>query len=318
MEKYFSSASKRNLTIGTEMECYLWDEYNEDLLREENVMDDILSELPKVITKDYYHYQIEVRTLPHNSPDGLLNELKKNLMMADKVCRKFDVRIIPMSWLGGGEMFNGLHFHFRNGERNNFEQTLFNTYPFVLALTDAFKFSPLNRGKLSYRFSKSPHVTMPKLREMVKSQRFSDVCLNPHTENTRHRMKNVNTMEVRTFDIPFNFEYMSNLTKLLYNVVAFINNRGKIDNGMNYNEMEDRIDKTRKSIMNDQVGYNYMFEDYNVSIYKWLCEKFNIPALKVPFHLEHSHKLRDYVDKLDIERYIEGSEGGGRRARKRE
>ncbi len=305
MEEYFSSARKRNLTMGAEMECYLWDEYNESLLRDEDVLNKILDELPKVITRDYYIYQIEVRTMPHNNPNDLLNELKKNMRLSDKICKKYDVKIIPLSWMGGGEMFNGLHLHFRNSERNNFEQMLFNTYPFVLALTDVFKFSPLNRGKLSYRFSKSPHVTMPVLREMVKSQRYSDVCLNQHKENSRHRLKDVNTMELRTFDIPFNFKYMSNLTKLMYNIVAFIRNREKIGGG-NFEDMESKVDKTRKSIKDDQVGYNYIFDDYNVSIYKWLCEKFSVEKLKVPFHLEHSHKLKDYVNDLDIEKYIGG------------
>ncbi len=306
MEKYFSTAPKRNLTIGTEMEFYLWDEYEEKLLRDESILNKILDNLPKVITRDYYVYQIEVRTMPHSNPEDLLNELKKNMRLSDKVCREHEVKIIPLSWLGGGEMFNGLHFHFRNSDRNNFEQTLFNTYPFVLTLTDAFKFSPYSRNKLSYRFCKSPHVTMPKLNEMVKSQRYSDVCLNPHKENTRHRLKNVNTMEMRTFDIPFNFEYMTNLTKLLFNTVLFINNRSKIGNGMTYVDMEVALNKTRKSIMEDQIGYNYLFDMYNIEIYKWLCKRFEIPTLKIPFHLENSSNLKDYVNTLDIGKYIGG------------
>ena len=68
----------------------------------------------------------------------------------DKVFKKYNIKIIPHSWLGGDfdEMFNGVHFHFRNGNNNNFEKTLFNIYPFVLALTDCFMFSPFSSKAL--------------------------------------------------------------------------------------------------------------------------------------------------------------------------
>ena len=141
---------------------------------------------------------------------------------------------------------------------------------------------------------------------MVESQRYSDVCVNSHKEGTRHRLKKVNTMEMRTFDIPFNFTYMKNLTKLLFNTVLFINNRNKIGNGGDYAKMEETFRKSRQSIMEDQVGYNYIFDMYNVEVYKWMCKRFNVPALKVPFHLDNSSKLKDYVNTLNIEKYIGG------------
>lgn len=294
--------------MGLEMECYLWDKSEESLLNDGSVIERVLEELPQVITKDHYNYQLEVRTKPHNNPDELLKELKANLKLADKVCEKYDLKIIPMSWMGGREMFNGVHMHFRNGDRNRFEQTLFNIYPFALALTDVFKFSPFSNANLSYRFRKSPHFAIPVLREMTKSKRYSDVCVNINKENNRHRLKSLNTIEIRTFDLPFDFNHLKNLVRCMFNIVAFIKNTSKIGVGGDFEEVNKKIIKTREEIKSRAVGYNYVLDNYNYEVYNWLCSKFNLEKLKLPFSIQNDWRIKDYVNKLDVKNYLDGGE----------
>jgi len=308
LEKYFGQKPKTHLTMGVEMECYLWDCFEQRLLNKEEVINKVLDELPQVITRDYYTYQLEIRTTPHNTVEELMKEFKRNMELSEKVCQKYDLRIIPLSWMGGNEMFNGMHFHFRNGSKNNFEQTMFNIYPFILALTDVFKFSPFTQNVLSRRFQSSPHFSLPNMYEMVKSCRFSDVCMNMNKENNRHRLKSVNTIEIRTFDLPFNLKHMNNLAGLLFNIMAFIKTHEKITGHDTLSKLTEQLSSTRTSIKNNPVGYNHLFRLYNVEIYRWLCDNFNQEVLPLPFDLTHTIDLSYYVNSVTSRTFLEGGE----------
>ena len=281
MEKFFSSQPKQNLTMGMEFECFLWDNENDGLLQDEKTIRDILNELPKEITRDYYPYQLEVRTGVHKNSESLIKEFIKFLKMSEDVCNKYGVRIIPMSWVGHSEMFCGVHFHFRNGNNNNYEKTMFNVYPFLLALTDCFKHSPQDLNNLTYRFSNSQHCQFPRITEMVRSQRYSDIAVNRHRENTRHRLKSEQTIEMRTFDVPYNIEYLSNLIRLLFKTMQYVNMKEKLCGDIS--KSNQKLRETRDEIKSFREGYNYFFDKHNYEVYDWLCDKFKIKKLKVPF-----------------------------------
>jgi len=311
MSMYFDER-KKNVTVGIEFECYLYDRYKQELLHNEHLLNEVLGTLPREVTRDYYTYQLEIRTTPQDSPEKAMGEFRKNLLLCDKEFSNQDIRIIPMSWLGGGEMFNGLHVHFRSEKKNHFENTLFNMYPFMLALTDCFKFSPTrDNRRLSVRFSDSRHIAMPLLNEMIRSNRYSDVCLNRHRENTRHRLKKDFTMEVRSFDIPYNLDYMDNLIKLSYAVVASVKRNGKIfpercNNSVT--SLAHSIGMTRESIQFEKVGYNHVLDCYNVEVYRWICKRFGIKEIKVPYSLVDGGSMLDFVNSRGVNEYVGGND----------
>ena len=104
-----SSFTKRGkkLTIGLETEMYLTSYKSiKDLNKNNDVMNNILLDLPKEITRDFYPYQLEIRTNPHLNPKLLMDEFKSLVKTCVKVCAKYGCSIIPISWMGGSEMFN--------------------------------------------------------------------------------------------------------------------------------------------------------------------------------------------------------------------
>jgi len=294
INEFFSKQPKKNLTMGAEVEMYLYDCENKDLLRKEALIQLILDKhLPIEVTRDYYPYQLEIRTRPHNNPDDLIKEFITTLKLCDKVFGKYKIKIVPKSWLGGNydEMFNGIHFHFRNGNRNHFETTMFNIYPFILTLTDCFKFSPYDSNRLTQRFNSSQHCSFPNLVNPARSGRYSDVAMNRHTENSRHRLKTTQTMEIRTFDVSYNIEYFKSLVTLMFNVVKYIKTDKRVYQ-FEHQETENKLYKTREEISCQRIGFNYLFDDYNNNIYRFLCEKFKAKEIKVPFSIEIGYSDR--------------------------
>ena len=108
MDKSFTKKG-RKMTMGVEVEMYLL--YHgkpscRDLMKDSLTMNNILFNLPQEITRDYYPYQIEIRTNPHDNPEAIIKEFDKFLRESIKVCAEFGCSIVPLSWMGGSEIFN--------------------------------------------------------------------------------------------------------------------------------------------------------------------------------------------------------------------
>jgi hypothetical protein len=302
LDKYFKD-KKRTPTMGMEVEMYLYDAESECLLSNDEdgkqILDECLAELPNTVTKDWYNYQLEVRTMPHDNPETLIKEFQETLLLCRKVFAKRGIEIKPLSWLGGGENYNGVHFHFRNGRNNNYQNTMFNMYPFVLALTDCFKNSVDTCNVVSKRIAHSPHIGFPQLkrlsRRLVGEDRFKDIIVNGYVDNDRHRLKHEPTIEVRTFDVPYNFEYLKNLIRLMYNLFCHINSDAEIKDKTD-EEIEQLLYSTREDIMFQRSGLNFLFEMQNTEIYKYLYEKFNIEKLEVPAVLNKENPIKRQSD----------------------
>jgi len=305
LDSFFSSQPKRNLTMGCEFECYLWDFENKRLFNNEDILRELLDILPKEITRDYYPYQLEIRTKPHNNPEEVIKEFLSLLKLCDEEFTRHNIKIVPLSWMGGdfSEMFNGVHMHFRNGNNNHFENTMFNVYPFVLAMTDCFKHSPHDFNNLSYRFANTQHCACPNLNNMMSGHRYSDIAMNRHRENSRHRLKNVNTIEVRTFDVPYNMDYFSNLIKLMFHLFQNINTKEKLML-YDYEKVHTTIMKTRNEVKYMRIGYNYFFDMYNHEIYDYLCDKFKVEKEKVPFALIDSGGYDLSREKKSVQKFL--------------
>jgi hypothetical protein len=277
---------------------YLYHAEDECLLGGEHVeiLEKCLEKLPKTVTKDYYPYQLEVRTMPHNNPEDLIKEFEETLKLCREVFKKYKIEIKPASWLGGNENFNGVHFHFRNGARTNFQKTMYNMYPFVLSITDCFKNSVSSSNEVSRRFGNSNHIGFPALnnlsRRSFNEDRYRDIIVNGYTENTRHRLKSEPTIEVRTFDVPYNFEYFKNLTKLMYSLFNNINSEEEIK------PAEDEVIKaalleTRQDIAVQRIGHNFLFDKSNKEVYEELCALFNIEKLVVPAVMRKDNNIKN-------------------------
>ena len=302
IENYFKT-KKNNITMGVEVEMYLYNAQTEELLdvgEEDSILlDECLKELPDTITKDHYNYQLEVRTRPHNNPEDLIKEFEENLLLCRKVFSKRGIEIKPLSWLGGNENFNGVHFHFRNGSRMHYQNIMFNMYPFVLALTDCFKNSVDTENNVSRRIANSCHIGIPQLKNLairlIGESRYKDIIVNGYVENTRHRLKKEPTIEIRSFDVPYNFEYFKNLVRLMYGLFAYINSSEEIKNYSD-EDIEKYISMTRRDIQIQRRGYNFILDMDNVNVYKYLCNKFSIKELIVPIVVDKTHPIRNRDD----------------------
>ena len=299
LDKYFKG-KKRHVTIGVEAEMYLYNAETGSLLEnideDTDLLNECFAELPDTVTKDFNNYQLEVRTRPHDNPEALIEEFKETLLLCRKVFAKRGVEIKPLSWLGGSETYNGLHIHLKNGVRTLYQTSMFNMYPFVLALTDCFKNSVSSANEISRRFNASNHLGFPTLhnlsRRLIGEQRYKDLIVNGYTENTRHRLKREPTIEIRTFDIPFNFEYFKNLIKLVYNLFAHINSEEQIKPDTDA-EIKEKLIQTREDIRCQRHGYNFLFDTENKHIYKYLCKKFKLEELVVPVTMLKSNPIKN-------------------------
>lgn len=280
LNQYFSN-KKRPITMGMEVEMYLYDNKNKQLLNDGLLLDLILNSLPQKVTKDHYSYQLEIRTGVHTDPEELFKDFVETLNLCNETFNKFNISIYPASFFQKGAMFNGVHFHLRSlTKRLSFENSLNNIYPFILTLTDIFKNSKY-QDCYSFRFSESPHLSIPNLNRLSSSRRNSDVCVNRHRENTRHRMKKDFTIEARTFDVPFNADYLKNLIDLIFNTYSYMKVNKKIRKSELTTECLKAISNTRYSIMDDKMGINYCFAKTreNYYIYKFLCDRFKLPIV---------------------------------------
>ena len=296
----------KELTVGIETEMYLMvgkDPHKRTLCDNEDVMNNILSELPDQVTRDYYPYQIELRTDPHDNPKDLLEEFKEIIKKSTKVCANYNCSIVPMSWLGGGEMYNGMHIHLRYKQTNYFYNTMMNTYPYILALADLSKNSPLSVPMLSRRMDQSPHMKIPPLTQSgfascgLGNSRYYDVIINKHRENNRHRKKFINTLEIRMFDVPTDFKYYEFFIKIIFEIYTHLKNKQKNLFGLpNLEAYQHIATKTREESILCRYPLNYFFESIpQRTVLELLCDKFGLDTISDPYPIINNVTSTDQI-----------------------
>ncbi len=334
--KDWLSRRPKEMTGGIEIEMYLWDKETNKVNWSDDIIDEMLSELPEAVYKDYYPYQIEIRTHPHKTPEGMLRELRKNIQMTWESAQKFNLDIIPSSFLNSNVMYNGLHFHARYvNARNSFYPIMMNTYPFILSLTSFFRFARCKeRSKvwkenvLSERFMSSIHIGLPYLNSGDFNNcndgcdRYKDMTINKYSENNRHRLKSESTLETRCFDVPPTWESLSTMVHLLYNIFqrSKSNTSWLIDAGnpakMPLSEYSEMAQALRGEIKNTKNTWNRFFEMPCVQLIREMIDYFDIPdATKSPpawdtnlfwKNLEHGYPMvkKPIVLKKDVKRQL--------------
>lgn len=292
----FFSRQEKKLTFGVEAEMYLLKDgklsYNDD------IMNNILNNVPDQITKDYYPCQIEIRTDPHDNPKDLNNQFISLLKTTARVCGEYGCEIIPLSWLGGSETFNGVHYHIRySSNKNPYWKMMMNSYPFILSLTHFFRNSPSRINELSYRMINSQHIGLPIFdpRDFEKyctgSNRYKDIIINKHRENNRHRKKSVNTLEIRCFDVPYMENYFKSMSELVFSIYSRLKVSSLVlpPKTKNFQEYKKFASDTRNQMLYSRYPKNNFFGLSHNLVVKKLCKILELEFLDKPYPLTKKH-----------------------------
>lgn len=286
--------------MGVEVEMYVVDRFGR-LLNSASVMDKALKSLPKKVTKDFYPYQLEIRTDPHNTAEAIIEDFSKTLKKCVAVFGSLGLYILPYSWMGGNEMFNGVHFHVTYETPGyDFYSMAINTYPLLLLVAYNTRNSPERLSVPSKRIKESRHMGFPRLSRRTNfndSPRELDITINKHTNNDRHRMKRVETFEVRMFDTPSDMNSFKSLVKIVFKIFKHTDNRKIICNKTNITANSacpgfvDRLTMSRRELCDLKRPYNHIFEEFYVSVSKKLYG-----LMRVPFVESRHNKIRKLSD----------------------
>lgn len=245
LDEALNERYEKDVTIGAEMEIYLIDTYEDryELLDEKSVIEDIYSEFDDRVYKDYYDYQLEIRTNPSDDWEEVAGELVELMKRVSRVAREKDCIIAPVSYIKDG-MFNGFHVHVSYRPEMSFGKMVEHAlamYPFMLDIARITLSAPIrNRTHgeiLSLRQLDSPHIGVPPLEfnnrdfenywiydENARyNNRYHDVIVNTNRKEGRHRIKSVDTIEIRMFDCVGYKRAIYNVIESVYNVAKFIN-----------------------------------------------------------------------------------------------
>jgi len=248
LEKVFNKKNELNVTMGAEMEIYLLvrDDLYEDkyVLNEDNELTrEIYECLDERVFRDYYPYQIEIRTNPSDDPRDIYKELVELFEETKKICSSMDCILIPISYLENS-IFNGFHVHVSYTPRIRYEtmiKRIISAYPFIIDISRLTLSSPERNsdfGKiLSKRIVSEMHITTIPVNLKIESMkkmwidninidstvRYYDIILNANRRDGRHRVKDIVTIETRIFDVVGSREYLRHVLELTYEIYKSVN-----------------------------------------------------------------------------------------------
>ena len=281
LEEALDAKFEKNVTIGAEMEIYLIDAYEDEysLLDNENVIEDIYSEFDERVYRDYYEYQLEIRTNPSDDWKEVANELIELMKEVSRVAREKECIIAPVSYIKGG-MFNGFHVHVSYKPEMSFGRMVEHAlamYPFMLDITRLTLSAPFKNERygevLSLRQLESPHIgTLPLHydnyeyedywvydEEANLSHRYHDIIINTNRKEGRHRVKNIDTIEIRMFDCVGYKKAIYCVLESVYSIAKYINSEWFNKYRRNYSLMlrlRDLINNSRIMLVNPNDWIN--------------------------------------------------------------
>lgn len=287
-------ANNKSLTCGLEVELFVIKQDTGQLLKDSEVMEQILKLLPENITKDYYPYQLEIRTPPCRTASEMIKVFLNSLSDAYDVLHSLGYTLCPCSWHHNTNVFNGIHFHVRY-RTNNFYNEMINVYPFILSIASHFRSCPEGLNTVSRRLRYSPHIGVPEfnpkafmtfkgeIAESGDASRYKDMVFNGFTDNTRHRNKSVHTLETRCLDIPLKFNSFKLMIELLFAVFKSLDFANPIIADMGLRKYKNLSYDTRQEAFSSRHGKNYFFGMFNEDLIKLLTKKFKLNYVENPF-----------------------------------
>ena len=245
LEEALDVKFEKEVVIGAEMEIYLIDTYDDryELLNEEDVIEDIYEQFDERVYRDYYEYQLEIRTNPSDDWEEVADELINLMKEVSKVAREKECIIAPVSYIKDG-MFCGFHVHISYKPEMSFGRMVEHAlamYPFVIDITRLTLSAPFESSRygeiLSLRQLESPHIGVPPLHytnedfehywiyddEATTSNRYHDIIINTNRKEGRHRIKSVDTIEIRMFDCVGYKKAIYCVLESVYKIAKYVN-----------------------------------------------------------------------------------------------
>ena len=245
LEEAISEKFEKNVKIGAEMEIYIIDAYEDvyKLLEDSSVLESIYGEFDERVYRDYYEYQLEIRTNPSDDWKEVANELIELMKEVSRVAKEQQCFIAPVSYIRGG-MFNGFHVHVSVEPTVSFGRMVelaFAIYPFmfdICRITLSAPFEDPAWGRvLSLRQLESPHIGVPPMDfdndelewywvhsdSAQRDNRYHDIIINTNRRSGRSRVKDVNTIEVRMFDCTGSRRAIKCVIESFWKVAKFVN-----------------------------------------------------------------------------------------------
>lgn len=323
--KWFNTKA-RVVTMGTELELILFNMNSKTLVNDENLIMRVLDKLPKQIYKDYYNYQLEIRTKPYKNISKVISETQELYKLSSKEFLKEDVMVIPASLLvkaNQNQTACGLHIHvayddIKDNHLDKYYNRAMGMYPFILSIADQSKNSETDMIHGTERMEKSPHIGLPFLRDKDfihaggnNNERYKDIALTPPNvaNGNRNKMVKPFTVEIRLFDTPSLFSYYKFILESMYNLARYVKDDNPMVNLLtnSFDRTTDVLRITRDLVLNQRYGFNKIFHMASSNVCSDLADYFGYEFLEeTQFEFREKNKLS-----ADINGFISMATKGG-------
>ena len=311
----------REVKLGVELELLLFDLETKKLLNDGDLIYTILDKMPNQIWKDYYAYQLEIRTKPSGNVEKILAETVKLYKIASKEMLDNNILVIPSPILTQDNGVPcGLHVHIsypKMDKLNPFFGMAMGMYPFILSIADHTKNSEVNSYQNSWRINNSMHIGLPYLdahtfmNRISNTDRYRDIIYSPmrSLSDDRSKMSKPNTIEIRIFDTPSLFSHYKFIIESVYYLSKYIKEHNPLEYELknNFEVAKNNLYLTREMIKNQRYGVNKVFKMLNSNVCLDFAEKFGI---KFPSETQFEFRER-YRLSADINGYLSMATKGG-------
>jgi len=285
-------AKPRKVTMGVELELLLFDSRNKEPLQNMGLCEQILGNVDRKIYRDYYPYQLEIRTAPYSNPEDVINETKKLYKEASKAFIKHGIYVIPVpAIVRSGYVYCGLHTHLgfpklKDAPTKEYFYRAIGMYPFILSLADHTKNFEISELEMSDRMKKSHHIGIPYLKAQQFLQgnpgnhKYKDIILSSPIANdsNRSRMTKPNTIEIRILDTPSLYNIYEFSIKYILTLAQYIKDNNPMLDMLDkdYKETTNKLSMTRDLTLKQRYGINKVFRMANMDVCEETSEHFGI------------------------------------------
>ena len=280
-----------DVVFGVELEFILFDLHSKSLNTSLEKTESFVSALPKQIYRDYYAWQLEIRTTPTDNISKCLDETLKLYKMASKEALNYGLMVVPVPFLTDSDnVYCGMHMHlsFPKLSVDDYWKKAMGLYPFILSIADHAKNAEVSDKTNSIRILDSRHIGFPMLLKEdfldtslpTEERKYKDIILSPPngSGSGRHRLPKPATLEIRIFDTPSLFSMYSFIVESVVHLARHL----RTDNPMvkeiedNYDEARRKLSITRNLITGQRYGINKIFRMYNGNVCEAIAEYFSI------------------------------------------
>lgn len=311
--------------FGVEIEFILFDLQESSPCNSNDYIEDLLSEIQdERVYRDYFPHQIEIRTYPSTSAEDLEKQIHTLFANALSVALKYDFIIIPKSILEMYQdyMFTGTHIHITDTRKTLkllYSELVNYKYPLLLALYPYFSTSKVIRGtkitNFGLRLTQSPHIGINEIpanpdafyEDYTNNMRYRDIAINRNEREGRHRIKDVDTVEIRFFDtILLDIAILIEAIKKILDMPTNQDMRN-IVNSIFFNTVDRYIMKLERFRNFDLIlsGTRAIIPVYNITVNS-MDSLLNIPEIKkalkntMKYHVITKERYIDLISKLRI------------------